>query len=586
MLTPLVPEQLAPAPAAAQAPPTPRPSLPLQPVPPRVPLASPKPVVSASGVTARGAVGQGVWTPPANVSLNTSYNGAVINRLSQYPSVAIDRGQLVNVLWSETVEAAGGIDGLVYWNQKPPGGSFFTVSDQIVNTRDIEPYQYRPRIVADVERTIMHGIWGTCDTVPGGTPIYYANKMVGAPAWNLPVQVHQAANCPNLTLDQQGNVHVVFETLPGQFNSRNLQYFQIPLGGFASQPEPIATDLTRSHHPFIHVSQDGTIHVAWSEELVRDDGSVNTEIYYAWRETNGVFNGGKWSGWSNLSNNDHRSDWPAMASDYRSAVTIVWHDESQCVREFYDIFSRFRFARGEWTPEANLSRFCLIEGQPPRRSMYPTIAVDVQSNVHVAFQSSILPSDYDGEIYYQVKPLDGAWGGPKNISNTPGSSRRPQIAVDTLQQPHLVWEDNTNGPYDVFYAFDAPKLGLGSSTVGFLLDSTDGSIGSQPVSIRNDGDGWMEWTATASQPWIQLATSPGDTPGATKSGLLQTTDPAPLYISVDASKAISGTVLTGQVAVNAGIAASSPQTITVSLYRGELQKTYLPLVMSAAQAGW
>lgn len=569
--------------AQAQSPTDRKPSIPLSPIPPKTTTIEPR-TVAASSVGASGAgVGQGFWTPPAVVS---AISGPTTN-----PSIAVDRALNIQVLWGEIGGAnTGGLSSFVEWSQKGPGGEW--TAQTPINTRDTDPYKLVTRVVADSERSIYHAVWGTCDLSgpdqpSPGTPIYYANRVFTSATWNIPVQVVQAANCPSMAIDSQNNIHIVYEIPIGQPNGGTIAYFTIPLGGFPTDPKAITTGFGDSHHPSVFVSRDGTVHVAWSEYLHRDNGTINSEIYYNWKEAGNTWNLG---GWRNISNNDGRSDWPVMATDLFSALSIVWQDETYCPQESYDIVGRYRAARGDFTDIADLSNMCNIQGQVPKRSTRPSIAIDILGNVHIVWQAAILGNDYDSDIYYAFKPFNGAWAAPRNISNNPGSSIDPYIAVDPLQRPHVVWADGQlGGGYLPFYAFDAPKLGLSQTSLVYLLGTTQTSASPQSLQIRNDGDGDMYWTATADQAWIQLTTALADTVGTSKSGIVKLGDAgATLTVAVDPTKAVSGTTLTGTITVqgDSGNAVDGTQQVTVAVYRGEWQRTYLPIVMSQSQAGW
>jgi hypothetical protein len=78
-----------------------------------------------------------------------------------------------------------------------------------------------------------------------------------------------------------------------------------------------------------------------------------------------------------------------------------------------------------------------------------------------------------------------------------------------------------------------------------------GQTATETVAIRNDGDGDLEWSASADQPWIHLGSASGSTPYN-------------LDITADATDLTLGEY-SGQVTIEAPGAVGSPQIVTVNL---------------------
>ena len=78
-----------------------------------------------------------------------------------------------------------------------------------------------------------------------------------------------------------------------------------------------------------------------------------------------------------------------------------------------------------------------------RNTNRPQVAVDTQGNPHVVWYDVT-----EEEIYYSTRQNNG-WSTPANVSNTPLSaihslliSQGPAIAVDTANQIHIAWTDS------------------------------------------------------------------------------------------------------------------------------------------------
>lgn len=96
----------------------------------------------------------------------------------------------------------------------------------------------------------------------------------------------------------------------------------------------------------------------------------------------------------------------------------------------------------------------------------------------------------------------------------------------------------------------APALLVHPGNLTFTAFAGAANPPSQSVSLYNEGDGTLNWTASSDRTWL-IASPSGTTPGT-------------MSVSVDASSLTAGTY-TGTVTVSASGATNAPQTILVSL---------------------
>ena len=163
------------------------------------------------------------------------------------------------------------------------------------------------------------------------------------------------------------------------------------------------------------------------------------------------------------------------------------------------------------------------------------------------------------------------------------------IEDGALDGSRLAWTSDLNGPLGTgtSLAINAMKLQEGTHTITLTVtDSTNhtgsasisirifrarpplpailavapgelpfrlasGQTATETVAIRNDGDGDLEWSAGADQPWIHLEAASGSTPYN-------------LDIMVDATDLTLGEY-SGQVTIDAPGAVGGPQVVTVNL---------------------
>jgi hypothetical protein len=82
-------------------------------------------------------------------------------------------------------------------------------------------------------------------------------------------------------------------------------------------------------------------------------------------------------------------------------------------------------------------------------SLYPSIALDSSGNPHVVWQD-IVP--WNEEIFYRSSPDGGTtWAAKKRLTWNLGSSIGAAVAVDSFDDLHVLWRDNTPGNYELHY---------------------------------------------------------------------------------------------------------------------------------------
>jgi len=145
-------------------------------------------------------------------------------------------------------------------------------------------------------------------------------------------------------------------------------------------------------------------------------------------------------GWitKRLTWNSGGSHSPAIAVDSNNHLHVVWHDETPGNYEIY--YKKSTDGGSSWITK----RLTCNSGG----SYSPAIAVDSNNNLHVVWRD-LTPGTW--EIYYSKSTDGGSSWITKRLTWNSGWSWDPALAVDSNNNLHVVWEDDTPGHWEIYY---------------------------------------------------------------------------------------------------------------------------------------
>jgi hypothetical protein len=259
-----------------------------------------------------------------------------------------------------------------------------------------------------------------------------AGQAQGIPAKRLTWNSGNSES-PDLAIDSWGNPHVVWaDSTPGN----TVIYYKRSTDGGATwlASQRLTWTPGYSFDPAISVDSYGNVHVIWS-----DTPSLGLcDIYYR-RSTDG---GATWLASQRLTWNSGWSLKPAIAADYSGNLYMVWYDDTPAAG-YYQIYCRRSKDGGStWLASQRLT-------WSSAWSMYPALALDKSGNVHVVWEDHA-PGNYE---IYSKKSTDGgaSWLAGKRLTSNSGGSENPDIAVDSLGNLWVVWDDETPSGYEEIY---------------------------------------------------------------------------------------------------------------------------------------
>jgi len=276
----------------------------------------------------------------------------------------------------------------------------------------------------------VHLVW--TDNSPGNFDVYYKRSSDGGSNWGPGQNLSSNAGDSGWTavaVDSSGNLHVLWEdSTPGNWD---IFYVNTTDGGASwSTPQNLSSNVGDSHGVSVAADSSGKIHMAW-----HDNTSGNYEIYYRMSSDGG----GSWTIRKRLTWNAGDSGSPDIAADSSGDVHIVWQDSTPGNQEIF--YRKSEDAGANWIPA---KRLCWNSGT----SYYASLAVDPLGNVHAVWHDS---TPGDRQLFYK-RSTDGgdSWVPVQRLTWTTGWSYDPVIASDSSGQIHLAW-DFQGTPSEIFY---------------------------------------------------------------------------------------------------------------------------------------
>jgi hypothetical protein len=182
-----------------------------------------------------------------------------------------------------------------------------------------------------------------------------------------------------------------------------------------------------------------------------------------------------------ITQNSGNSMDPAIAVDSAGNPHLVWSDDTDGNYEI--LYKKSKDGGVTWTSRRRLT-------WTPSYSRWPVIAVDSLDNLHVVWYTAT--SGGDDEIYYKKSTDSGTtWPLGRRLTNTASPSRDPAIAVDASGIIHVVWSEGALGKKEIYYR--KSTNGGASWTAAQRLTWTSGDSGRPDLAIDPAGNLHLVW---------------------------------------------------------------------------------------------
>jgi len=357
------------------------------------------------------------WSPAKRLTWNSGY--------SSEPAIAIDSSKMIHFVWRDDTSSKDEI----YYKRSPDGGTTWSPSKRLTWTPN---WSYYPAIAVDLSSSI-HVVWQ--EYTPGDFEIYYKRSTDKGTSWSAAKRLtwnSAASSNPAIAVDISNTIHVVWsDYTPG--NSEIYHKKSTDGGTTWSAATRLTSTLDESSYPDIAIDSSGTIHVVWYDYTPK-----NYEIYYI-QSTDG---GTTWSAVQRLTWTAGWSFYPAIAIDSDNAIHVVWQDNTPGNYEVY--YKRSTDGGATWSAAKRLT-WTSAEPTFP----HIAIAIDSSKTIHVVWDD-YAPGNFE---VYCMKGTNGGttWSAVNRLSWTGGASNSPTMAIDSDNNIHILWGDNSPGNYEIYY---------------------------------------------------------------------------------------------------------------------------------------
>ncbi|TFG71052.1 MAG: hypothetical protein E4H25_00240 [Methanomassiliicoccus sp.] len=250
---------------------------------------------------------------------------------------------------------------------------------------------------------------------------------------------------PTIAVDSDGHVYIVWESVTNDISElyfAKLWYYASNITFLENGLRVSDSNPANSTEPDMIVCPDGNLAMVWTDAR-NDIGDGNLEIYYKRLRATGT----SLTTDTRITGDVGISEHPKLDIGPDGMIHIVWYDfrdSSSGLVINHGVF--YRKALQDGTTVTNETRITFAS--PISR---PDIAVDTDGNVHVVFDDDRYASF---DIFYTLLDPDGnTLVDDRNISPKDDyQSRYPRISLSDSDAIDVVWQDNATGSWTVHYS--------------------------------------------------------------------------------------------------------------------------------------
>jgi hypothetical protein len=303
----------------------------------------------------------------------------------------------------------------------------------------------------------VHVVW--YDTRDGASPeIYYKRSTDGGLNWGSDTRIsNNLYFSSNPSVSISGSfIHVVWDD--NRDGNYEIYYNRSTDGGTSWGTDTrLTNDSAASQNPCISTS-GSVVNAVWTDNR---DG-FHAEVYYKRSTDEGL----SWGADIRLTN-DLAGSWGASVSASGLLVHVLWLDSRNAYQNVF--YNRSTDGGLNWGTDTQLTN-----NDSTRLANNPSVAVS-GSNVHVIWMESPRET-FAYEMYYKHSTDGGiTWGAGTQLTTNYSSATLFSTLSVSGQDVHVVWDDNRDGNYEIYYKHSTDG-GISWGTDIRLTDNPSASV--------------------------------------------------------------------------------------------------------------
>ncbi len=379
---------------------------------------------------------QAQWQPDVRLTNNTALsltNGYTNGRC------IVSSGDTVHVVWYDT---RNGASPEIYYKRSIDGGINWGADTRVSNS-----IYFSSNPSVEVLGSVVHIIWQ--DNRDGNSEIYYNRSTNGGTTWGTDTRLTNdsaASETPCISLS--GSVVNVIWTDNRNGLQAEVYYKRSTDGGLSWGADTRMTNDPAGSWGASLSASGLLVHVVWL------DGRNEYQNVFYKRSTDGGIN---WGADTPLTNNDSTrlANNPSVAGSGAN-VHVIWMDSPRDT--FAPQLSYKHSTDGGITWGAGTS----LTTNYTSASLFSTISVS-GSGVHVVWDDN---RNGNYEIYYKRSTNGGInWGADTRLTTNSAVSAYPFVLASG-SGVHVVWTDNRDGNYEIYYKRDPTGNVTGIENIG------------------------------------------------------------------------------------------------------------------------
>ncbi|HDM36826.1 MAG TPA: DUF2341 domain-containing protein [Candidatus Syntrophoarchaeum butanivorans] len=347
-------------------------------------------------------------------SLTLRVNVGTTATLSSYPSVfQIGDGTSLGAGYNLT---CGYVRIRKYTDPEPAWSTWSSEAfSPVEDVRPLLDYNSQ-RKLARTSEGYLHRVYTKWDG--SSYRVYYGKSTDDGSTWTESVLTDAGVNSthPAIAVDSEDNIWVVYEREGGGIRYRVYQ------GTSWGSEQILSTDAGEA--PALAVDASDNVHVIWMANL-----SGTYKVRYSY------YNGTAWNDTINITASTEDQKYPSIAIDPYS-IHVVWQ-EYDTANNTWDI--KYRRYQSGWDSVFNITNESFYD------QIYPSIAVDLNNNVHVVWED-----ENAHQIKYRRYDYStSSWGSIETVCDGGEYPQlKPSISVYSTSNVYVVWYGKTSSSPD------------------------------------------------------------------------------------------------------------------------------------------